>query len=833
MRKSLKRASQKDISRAAKNISRQSTHSTQHGQHSSPLYLLPAESLTHITSFLDPVSLHSLAQTSRKLYEHVSDDNTWRRAFFCQFLGVSPENALKGVKALTYRLTQRTWKREFVHRHTMRKLWSCSKNAAISHHPLPSSISLLHVMADYRLLSASTGCAIVRRSLPLKNKAIKGYLYGTGEPPGLGNGLPNINLMPGISTCVLTSDGTTAKVVWGRQDGSVVFVSHPRTMSGTQAPARVHTSAVRQEHDGAVLAGTWAASGDVFVTGGSDGRVKVWTVTPFRCAWTSEGHLMGREIDPMVKVAEDLANGLIVAASRSGDVIIFSGFDAPFQSAASSPSYDIQELCISTRNFAMPDVEPDSDPQPMEISTLFLHASSPTRLSILAFYLNTSCFLRCSVDVPGKHVDVKTFGNAAFGIIRCIQPAFSNNPMESSFVLVGTQLGIVSIYDWESTSLSSDPIPASRHVDVFSDAQVTGLAMNPFVIIAGSSRGTIMVLDILTFETLRSFTVSTPNEVRQIELAGDLLVANAGSEVLAWSTSHFRSIGKKSVKIKGKGKQGGRGKWYKQMELVNDIADLAEEPYFLKRSYGPEREQLMQLHNLGLTELEAVEYTLMLSRDEELQKLQKSNDEHVHEEGIFDADESSNSQSGSDQSTVSSYSVRQYSPPPLRSSTSGSSSSSYGRVVPLVSPSSSNVKVQVSPRFYPEPMEAGGLFGSPTSPSKPQPIPQGNPSSFPPSSYSQSIHGPITLLADGSSKQSFAGTGSPSGKPNAWNKPLPGTGLTASPSVPTGKPLEFSLRRDWEVEAERSREVEDMELRLALELSLVEAQSRERNDGGT
>ena len=724
------------------------------------------------------------------------------------------------------------------------RLWSRSKNAAaISHHPLPTSISLFHVMADYGLLSASTRHAIVRRSFPLKNKAIKGYLYGTGEPPGLGNGLPNINLMPNISACALSSDGTTAKVIWGRQDGSVVFVSHPRTMSGTQAPARVHTSAVRQEHDGAVLDGTWATSGDVFVTGGSDGRIKVWTVTPFRCTWTSEGHMMGREIDPILKVAEDLANGHIVAATGSGDIIILSGFDAPFQSAARSPPYDIQELCISTRNFAMPDVEPQSGPQLMEISALFLHASSPTRLSILAFYLNTSYFFRCSVDVLGKNVDIETFGNAGFGIIRCVQPAFSNNPIEPSFVLAGTQLGIVSIYDWESTSLSSNPIPASRHVDVFSDAQVTGLAMNPFVIIAGSSRGMIMVLDILTFETLRTFTLSPPNEFRQIELAGDLLVASAGSEVLAWSTNHFRPSEKNTVKIKGKGKQGGHGKWYskylsctslndelftclaEQIELANDIANLAEEPSFLKRSFGPEREQLMQLHNLGLTELEAVEYTLMLSRDEELKKLQKSNNEHVHEEGMFDADESSNSQSGSDQSTLSSSSVHQYSPPPLRPSTSGSSISSYGRLVPLVSPSSSNIKVQVSPRIYPEPMEAGGLFGSP---SEAQLIPQGNPSSFPSSSNSQSTHGPINLLAT-PSKQS---SGSPSRKPNAWNNPLPGIGLAASPSVPSEKPVQFSPRRDWEVEAERIREVEDMEIRFALELSLAEAQSRE-NDGGT
>jgi len=85
--------------------------------------------------------------------------------------------------------------------------------------------------------------------------------------------------------------------------------------------------AARQEHDGAVLDGTWAASGDVFITGGSYGRVKVWTVTPFRCTWTSEGHLTGGEIDLITKVAEDLANGFIAAASRSGDIIILSGFD--------------------------------------------------------------------------------------------------------------------------------------------------------------------------------------------------------------------------------------------------------------------------------------------------------------------------------------------------------------------------------------------------------------------------------------------------------------------------------------------------------------------------
>ena len=416
-------------------------------------------------------------------------------------------------------------------------------------------------MADHALLSASTEYAIVARSFPLRNKVLKGYLHGTGEPPGLGDGLPNTNLVPNISACALASDGTTAKVLWGRQDGSVVFVSHPRTMSGTQAPARIHTSSVREEHEGAVLDSAWAASDDAFVTAGSDGQVKVWTVTPFCCIWTSKRHMLGREIDPISNVVEDLANGLIVAASGNGDIIIFSGFDAPSENAVEASRHDIQRLCISARNLPKPDVEPVSGPQPMKISALFFQASSPTSLSILASYRNTSSFFRCSVDLLGEHVDVKTFGNAAFGAIRCIQPVFSNNPAEPSFVLTGTQLGIVSIYDWDS-ALSSDPISFGRHVDVFSDAHVTSLAMNPFVIIAGSSRGTIMVLDILTLETLRSFAVSRPNEVRQIELAGDVLVASVGSEVLVWSTGHFHPGGKKSVKIRGKGKQGGHGKWY-------------------------------------------------------------------------------------------------------------------------------------------------------------------------------------------------------------------------------------------------------------------------------
>jgi hypothetical protein len=120
MRKGPKRSFHKDISRITNSTLRQTRETTQHGLHTPLLLCLPSESLTYITSFLDPVSLCSLAQTSRKLYQHVGDDNTWRRAFVCQVLGILPEEDLNEVRPLTFRSTQKTWRHEFERRHIIR-----------------------------------------------------------------------------------------------------------------------------------------------------------------------------------------------------------------------------------------------------------------------------------------------------------------------------------------------------------------------------------------------------------------------------------------------------------------------------------------------------------------------------------------------------------------------------------------------------------------------------------------------------------------------------------------------------------------------------------------
>jgi hypothetical protein len=92
-------------------------HSTAHySQHGDLCILLdlPNESLTHITSFLDPPSLLTLSRVCQLLFRHVEDDNTWRLAFVYHYFGVSPESDAYDVNRLLLRRFETTWRNEFI-----------------------------------------------------------------------------------------------------------------------------------------------------------------------------------------------------------------------------------------------------------------------------------------------------------------------------------------------------------------------------------------------------------------------------------------------------------------------------------------------------------------------------------------------------------------------------------------------------------------------------------------------------------------------------------------------------------------------------------------------
>ena len=85
------------------------------------LLSLPPESLTHITSFLDPASLFALGKGNKKLYDHIKDDNTWRSAFLHHFLGLGSDRGTISDSSLfaLLRRTEDTWKKEYVSRCTL------------------------------------------------------------------------------------------------------------------------------------------------------------------------------------------------------------------------------------------------------------------------------------------------------------------------------------------------------------------------------------------------------------------------------------------------------------------------------------------------------------------------------------------------------------------------------------------------------------------------------------------------------------------------------------------------------------------------------------------
>lgn len=82
---------------------------------------VPVETLTAITAHLDPLSLLAVAQVNGYLNKHIKDDNTWRRALICQFLGIGPEADLDDKDILLFRRTEKTYRNEFITRYKLRR----------------------------------------------------------------------------------------------------------------------------------------------------------------------------------------------------------------------------------------------------------------------------------------------------------------------------------------------------------------------------------------------------------------------------------------------------------------------------------------------------------------------------------------------------------------------------------------------------------------------------------------------------------------------------------------------------------------------------------------
>uniref|UniRef100_A0A0W0GEB1 F-box domain-containing protein n=1 Tax=Moniliophthora roreri TaxID=221103 RepID=A0A0W0GEB1_MONRR len=797
---------------------------------------IPAENLTHITAYLDPRSLFALSGVNKFLHEHVKDDHTWRRAFLLNFLGLKPESDLDASSGLLLRRFESSWMKEYVVRYNIRRRWESPRNSTISY-PVHHPISDIHLLASppNSLLCSSLQYGIVSRAFLLQGKVLRGFLSPSPSGTGLGIGNPNTEFAPDVSACSMTSDGGTAKIAWGFRNGEIAIMTAPRTMdTKTRSAAKLVRCKVEDQHDEEVLQVAWDASGTVICSAAKDGRAKVWDAKTARCLWASD-YLVP---DIPVKTCIDASNGCVVVAMRSGDIYTWTGLNLSRDGNQSGRGRKVRVSCP---------VEGAQPSLAFTISSLHLDAQNDRDITIIVAYEGQPVFYCVGLDAQTSQFKICKYSDSAFvGAITSILPCLSSKADEHSFIISGSQLGWVSIYSYLGSGRPATATPL-RNFEAHPDASgVTALAWNGVTLVTGSANGSANVFDAYTFERLRVFEKPIPRPrgghaldlaegVKQILLSPekDVLAASVGHMVIGFKADLVPKsrVNQKVSRKKARGTITTKG--YEQHALEQLISDSLyehdQESEYRRRMYGTERQQRENLDRLGLNEVEAVEYILMLSRDEALEREREQTRNAMIEEGVFEGDFDDVLQSRSDPSGISlpsrTPSSDSLSASPLKTS-SFSSSATPSRPIhspPRCSPSSSNEKVQVSPPSREEPREAGwgessdtGSISAPLSSVSSSMARSGadgdTGAHFPPITPPGSVS-PNVPSSSRYSTGAWGGSPSPSRTKGVRGSPL-ATGTSGHGRLDSNK-IGWSVGDD-----------EDEDLKLGIQLSLEEARLR-------
>lgn len=416
------------------------------------------------------------------------------------------------------------------------------------------------------LLSTSIQYGIVARSHLLTGKVLKGYVGASTT--NVGNGNPNIEFTPNISACAVTTEGWTAKCIWGYGNGEVAMTIGSRIMDAGRTQSRHIRCRVTDEHVGRISDVIWATGNAAALSAGADGTVRIWDAKHLACLWIlldDEGLVP----DPCINVVADLEHGVIIATKESGSAVIWKGqFDV-------SPNFFVNTQ-INTIRPALRIPPPSTSVSPANVRRpvkLFLDPySSGQSFGIL--YDDDDVFYRVTIELQALTWDRTTFKGGPLGPLTVLFPSFTASDEGESVVLAGDRLGRVSFFSWRGLSSTSADgatfIPSFGRLDAQDDGAITAIACNSHVIVTGSARGTTRVWDLLNLRLLRSFPspAAKPSVGREwdpvsnILLERDLLVISVGSRVMTWKADPVKPH--KAVKVKHTARNRGNGtaKWH-------------------------------------------------------------------------------------------------------------------------------------------------------------------------------------------------------------------------------------------------------------------------------
>lgn len=213
---------------------------------------------------------------------------------------------------------------------------------------------------------------------------------------------------------------------------------------------------------------------------------------------------------------------------------------------------------------------------------------------------------------------------------------------ERKFVCAGTRQGKLVVWDWEQNADERGEVGAWLCLDAH-HMSITAIDVTEHAVIMGCSDGTIKAFCPLSGQQIRTFNDRTATRhparmlaagqltdeeasrfhVSQIIAGPETVVASIGSQVLAWRAEKVRAKGNARKATSRTGRNTLGRLWDPKMQSMKEMEqDVYETQQELQREH---EERLADRQRLGsrlqsdsdeLTEQEAFEYALMLSRDD-------------------------------------------------------------------------------------------------------------------------------------------------------------------------------------------------------------------------
>lgn len=481
---------------------------------------LAPETLARIFSFLDPLSLSRCAQTCRTWHTLLSQDTTWRAAFWQAFglaarerdLAAVPERdaawrALRVAPAL--RRAAPSWRAEYTQRTALLRRWRKSRMPTILTDPHIARVDEIAWSASHRfVLSLSHGFSVASRSHAHTGKVAKDFLDASGFAARSANGYPNVEFSP--ATTVMAADAFASRIVWGLRSGDVTLTTID--WRGASARGTVHNRAwpAGHAHRAPVTAvglamplahahgshseerqrlwlsqlGELAAT---FATASADGEIRVWHTHLSAPLWVASARSAKEAPSEATRITHleyVPRHGVIAAARQDGSVVVWTALpllqlvgaamDQRRADARTQPARDAPALPPAAEAHARP---PPTARIPAAQAAPITHClvdADDDRVALLVQHAGAHVFLRHQLCAEGR---VQTWVFGAPGIspitsVRCdwdvrhkpgALPSALRARLEAQrgathkFVWAGTASGGLGVWEWDAEGEPYDP----------------------------------------------------------------------------------------------------------------------------------------------------------------------------------------------------------------------------------------------------------------------------------------------------------------------------------------------------------------------------------------